>query len=153
MPTPLPYTPEMGDKICFEIMSTNKSLRTICRMEEMPCMTTMLKWLRENEEFALQYARAKQEQADYFVEEMLDIADDSKNDNETRYTAEGEPYIVENKEWVNRSKLRVDTRKWIASKLKPKKYGEKLDITSGGEKVKTVLTGVQPPLDEGDRIS
>jgi hypothetical protein len=92
-------------------------------------MTTVFAWLGRHEEFAKQYARAKEESADALVEDMLAIADDGLNDT----------YVDENgiertmTDVIQRSKLRVDTRKWIASKLKPKKYGEKVqaEITGG----------------------
>lgn len=119
---PTSFTPELGDFICAEISTSHKSLRTICKPDNMPCVQTVLNWLRTNDDFLAQYTRAKEEQADMLVEETLEIADDSTND-----TIEGQYGPMENKEWVNRSKLRVDTRKWIASKLKPKKYGEKIE--------------------------
>jgi hypothetical protein len=122
------YSKELAERVCEEIATTSKSLKTISKMPGMPSVRTVLRWLREDKEgFCAQYARAKQEQADMMVEEMLDIADDGSNDLMT--IEKGDiSYEVENKEVTNRSKLRVDTRKWIASKLKPKKYGEKLDL-------------------------
>jgi hypothetical protein len=63
---------------------------------------------------------------------MIDIADDGSNDFMT-ITKGDISYEVENKEWTSRSKLRVETRKWAASKLKPKKYGEKLDLGFRGK--------------------
>lgn len=112
----------IADRICAEISTSCKSLRTICLDEGMPSVGTVLKWLREDKEnFLAQYTRAKEEQADFMAEEMIDIADDGTND--TLHTDKG---ALENKEWTNRSKLRVETRKWIASKLKPKKYGDKV---------------------------
>lgn len=122
------YTPELANKVCEQIATSSKSLRTICAEEGMPSVGTILSWLNSSPEFLAQYTRAKQEQADYLVEEMLDISDDGSNDLMT-ITKGDVSYDVENKEVTNRSKLRVETRKWIASKLKPKKYGEKLDVT------------------------
>jgi hypothetical protein len=57
-------------------------------------------------------------------------------------------YNVENKEWTNRSRLRIDARKWVASKLKPKVYGDKTDITSGGEQLKqtTIVINTTPDI-------
>lgn len=129
---PSKYSPEIANKICTQISTTHKSLKTICSPEDMPDVSTVLRWLADDkhEEFRNQYARAKEEQADLLVEEMIEISDDGTND--TIYTDKG---AMEDKEWTGRSKLRVETRKWIASKLKPKKYGEKLDVTSGGEKL------------------
>lgn len=128
------YTPELANKICTEIATTSKSLRTICSVDELPSVSTVLTWLNTKPEFLAQYARAKEEQADYLIEEMIDIADDGSNDFMT-ITKGDVSYDVENKEVTGRSRLRVDTRKWIASKLKPKKYGDKIDFTSGGDKV------------------
>lgn len=134
------YTPDIADKLCEEISTSSKSLKTICAMDGMPSVRTVLRWLREDkggEEdkskgFCVQYARAKEEQADFLTEEMIDIADDGSNDFMT-ITKGDISYEVENKEWTSRSKLRVETRKWAASKLKPKKYGDKLDIGMRGK--------------------
>lgn len=132
---PTKYNQRLADRVCEQIATTSKSLRTICKEDGMPCVATVLRWLRENtNEFLAQYTRAKEEQADLMIEEMVDIADDGSNDFMKIVKGDAE-YTVENKEWTSRSKLRVETRKWIASKLKPKKYGEKVDVTSGGEKL------------------
>jgi hypothetical protein len=96
--------------------------------EHVPAASTIFKWLTENEDFAEQYARAREAQADTLADEILDIADDGSND----YMGEDKAY---DGDAVQRSKLRVDARKWVAAKLKPKKYGDKLDLTSGGEKI------------------
>jgi len=130
------YSEEIANRICGEIASSSKSLRTICNQDGFPCVQTVLNWLNTNKTFLAQYTRAKEEQADYLVEEMLDIADDGSNDFMT-ITKGDVQYEVENKEVTSRSKLRIETRKWIASKLKAKKYGDKLDLTTGGEKVST----------------
>lgn len=123
---PSSYDQLIADEICSQIASTSKSLKTICESEGMPSVSAVYAWLRVNENFQKQYARAKDDQADFMVEEMMEIADDGRNDLMT-ITRGDESYEVENKEVVNRSRLRVDTRKWIASKLKPKKYGEKVE--------------------------
>jgi hypothetical protein len=121
------WTQEIADRICEEIATSTKSLRTICKIEGMPCVSTVLKWLREDKHgFVIQYARAKEEQADFMAEEMLEIADDGSNDF-MEITKGNNTYNVEDKEVTNRSKLRVETRKWLMSKLKPKKYADRLD--------------------------
>lgn len=122
-------------------------------MDDMPSVRTVLYWLNTNETFLQQYTRAKEEQADYLAEEMMEIADDGSHDLD-RIDDYGNR--IENKEFVNRSKLRVETRKWIASKLKPKKYGDKMDVTSGNEPLKgeIVLKGTKfadKPADENNR--
>lgn len=123
------YVEKIGDEICNRLVE-GESLRKITLDKNMPAASTIFKWLAENEAFAEQYARAREAQADTLADEILDIADDGSND----YMGEDEKY---NGDAVQRSKLRVDTRKWIAAKLKPKKYGEKIDLTSGGEKIET----------------
>ena len=141
------YTQELADKICEEISTSNKGLRTICKELGISTMT-VLRWLSDEEkkDFRVQYARAKEEQADHLAEEILEIADDSTRDDKTILDKQGNPIIVENTEWTKRSQLRVDARKWIASKLKPKKYGDKLQTEN-----KTDLTGsINISMDLGD---
>jgi len=132
MGAPTKFTQELADSICLEIATSSKSLRNICKELNINVIS-ILRWLSDTKhpEFCTQYARAKEVQADFLAEEMIEIADDSSND--TLITERGE---VANSEWINRSRLRVETRKWIASKLKPKKYGQNIDITSGGEHIK-----------------
>lgn len=137
---PTIYSQELADEICRQIATSSISLRTLCAKEGMPDVSTILRWRNTNKEFCEQYARAKEEQADFMAEEMLEIADDGSND--TLMTEKGE---IENKEWTNRSKLRVETRKWLASKLKPKKYSEKLQVDnnhSGSIEI-TTITGME----------
>jgi len=107
-------------------------MRTVCRPDDMPAMSTVFKWLRERPDFSQQYARAKAEAADVLVEEILDIADDATNDWMEVHAkdAVAAGYRL-NGEHVQRSRLRIDTRKWIAAKLKPKKYGERVGLDHG----------------------
>lgn len=128
---PTIFSQELADKLC-EQLATGDSMRTVCAADDMPSMSSVFKWLRENEEFSKQYARAKAEAADAFVEEILDISDNGVNDWMEKQYGDRKEWVV-NGEALQRSKLRVDTRKWIASKLKPKKYGDKLDIESISE--------------------
>lgn len=125
---PTDYTPELGDLIC-DMLAEGMSLRKVCSNNNMPDKSTVFRWLRSDPEFRDQYARAKEEAADALVEEMLDIADDASQDFQIVKSKKGNEYPVMNAEFAARSRLRVDTRKWIASKLKPKRYGDKLDIT------------------------
>ncbi len=118
---PSEYTQEKADAICAMI-AEGKSIRTICAIDEMPGTPTFYKWLRTYPEFLQQYACAKQDQADAMVEEMLEIADDGTNDYMEIQTKKGVK-VVFDKEHAARSRLRVETRKWLASKLKPKAYG------------------------------
>ena len=93
--------------------------------------------LERDESKAERYARACDIRAEIIFDEMFDIADDSKNDYSTK-VINGEKVEVLNTENIQRSRLRIDTRKWALSKMKPKKYGDKIDVTSGGEKIEPV---------------
>lgn len=117
------YTKELGEKICEQI-ALGYSLRTITSDKSMPCIATIYSWIRKDEEFLKLYEQAKEDQADAMAEEMLDIADDGTNDWVEKCDPNNPGYAY-NGEHVQRSRLRVDTRKWIAAKLKPKKYGDK----------------------------
>ena len=136
---PSKFTDKIGDEICNEL-SQGLSLRTICKSEKYPSCVTVFAWLRERPEFLKQYEIAKAEGADAMAEEMLEIADDGTNDWMEKYGRDGEKtgeYVL-NGEHVQRSRLRVDARKWYLSKIKPKVYGDKVDLTSDGEKLEQV---------------
>jgi hypothetical protein len=117
------YTQETADALCAEL-ALGKSLRTVCKAESMPCVTTAFAWMRVYPEFMKQYEKAKEESADLHAEDMMDIADSGSNDWMENNDPDNPGYRA-NGEHIQRSRLRVDTRKWIASKLKPKKYGDK----------------------------
>jgi hypothetical protein len=124
---PSDYSQEIVDEICARL-SDGQSLRSICKSENLPSTTTVCKWLAKYPEFADQYARAREAQADYIADEILDIADDSSND-----WMERDGLTVENGESIRRSQLRIDARKWLAGKLRPKKYSDKLMVESKTE--------------------
>lgn len=126
---PSGYTLKIASAICAEL-AAGKSLRTVCKAEGMPSAATVFRWLGEHKEFREQYARAKEESADALVEEMNDIADDGTNDWMEAHDKDGACIGWKlNGEHVQRSRLRIDTRKWIAAKLKPKKYGDRLELS------------------------
>lgn len=134
---PSNYTQKQADVIC-EQLARGESMRKVCESEDMPAMSTVFRWLRERDEFRQQYEVAKDEAADVMVEEINEIADNSTNDyiiqlaeavNEkpaSEWTEEDIKVLVIKAapEHIQRSRLRVDARKWTASKLKPKKYGD-----------------------------
>lgn len=122
---PTKYSQDLADEICSQL-ADGKSLRSVCLADDMPDKRTIFRWLRTKQDFCHQYERAKAESADALTDEMLDIADDGSNDWMKRHGKDNEEYWVVNGEHVQRSRLRLDTRKWIASKLKPKKYGDKI---------------------------
>jgi hypothetical protein len=130
------FTPEVGDRFCQKVATSKQSLRTICAMDGMPSVTTILRWLRERPDFREEYRIAKQEQAELMVEEILEIADDGSND--TRTDEKGREIVCT--DVLQRSKLRVDARKWLASKLLPKKYGDKVEAAGARPEIHAGVT-------------
>lgn len=117
---------EIFNKILVKISIEGKAIRNILKETGMPSNETFFKWLDEDETKAKQYARACEQRADVIFDEMLDIADDGRNDFMTKEIGEGIEIEVLNTEHIQRSRLRVDTRKFMVAKLNPKKYGEKI---------------------------
>jgi hypothetical protein len=154
---PTDYTKELVDEICSRL-AMGESMRTVCKDDKMPALTTVFRWLREKPEFKSQYDLAKRESADAMSEEILDIADNGVNDwMETHYGKDGDEVGWRlNGEALGRSRLRVDTRKWYMSKIMPKKYGDKVDVTTNGKDLPTPILGIVPnaiPSDNSDTES
>ncbi len=115
-------TNSIAEKIC-ERMAEGESLRTICRSDGMPSLGSVFRWVADDLHFREQYEAAIAQRAEGLFEEILDIADSSGGDS-TTVDGVSKP----NTEIVARSRLRVDARKWVLSKMLPKKYGDKLAI-------------------------
>lgn len=124
------YSPEQiaaHKATILERLVGGESVRTICADEGMPAASTVFLWLQADAAFSEQYARAREAQADALFDEILDIADDGSNDWMERKNADGQNIgWQENGEALRRSTLRVDARKWMAARLQPKKYGDKV---------------------------
>ncbi len=132
------YTEALAAKMCRRL-AEGKSLRSICRDDAMPAISTVMGWLFDgnHDDFSEQYARAREAQAEVRADEIVDIADDDTND----FTADKDGKLVADHEHIQRSRLRVDARKWIAAKLLPKRYGDKLQHTGeGGGPVTFIMT-------------
>lgn len=118
------------------------SLRATLKREGMPTSTTFYDWIDNDKEKTLHYARACEKRADSIFEEILEIADETSND--TIYTDKGE---TANSEWIARSRLKVDARKWMLGKMNPKKYGEKIQQEHSGEVTTNIISlgnGIAP---------
>lgn len=110
---PSDYTEELANTIC-ERIANGESLKHITDGDDMPSRVTVHSWLLKRKDFLNKYEESKAIQADVYADEMDDIAHDTTLD-------------------TRRARLIIDTRKWTASKLKPKKYGDKLDVTTDGK--------------------
>ena len=153
MPTgrPTTLTDELALAIC-ELISTGHSLRQIEKIEGMPAKNVILRWVVRVEEpyrsFGAQYARACDVRAELWAEEVVDIADDGSNDWYERENKDGSTERVLDHENINRSRVRIDTRKWLLSKVLPKKYGDKLDVKHEGGII--VNINRKPQEDDGN---
>lgn len=121
------YEEQTAQSIC-ERIADGESLRQIAKTEGMPSPWTVMRWLEAEPEFAQQYARARELQADCFFEKIGEIAHDGAKD--WIMTKMG-PIL--DSEHVQRSRLRVDALKWQASKLRPKVYGDKTIVAGDPE--------------------
>lgn len=146
---PSKYSVEVATTICDRI-SMGESLRSICRDKGMPSEAAVRQWAVEDREgFYAQYARAREAQADYWAEQIIEISDDGQNDTYT----DGDGNERTNQDVIARSRLRVDTRKWLMARMAPKKYGDKVvqEITGkDGGPVETV-TRVELVAADGKR--
>lgn len=111
---PTSFTQKVADAIC-EQLADGRSLRSICLDDGMPVKSTVFKWLIAHPSFKDQYAHAREAQADTLADEIQDIADEKCKDMVA----------------VQRNKMRLDARKWLASKMKPKVYGDKVEPEGG----------------------
>lgn len=138
---------EQFDKVIKHIEDDGFSLRKSLSQPDTPSNETFYKWLDSDDELAKRYARACEKRADKIFEDILEIADDSTGDIKT-VNDDGEVIEKINYENIQRSKLRVDARKWMLAKMNPKKYSDKtqVDHTSNGEKVNVISlgSGVKP---------
>lgn len=96
---------------------------------------TFFRWRIEHPDLDDAYMRAKAMQTDYLADEMLDIADTTNCDAYIETLKDGTKVAKVDGEAISRSRLRVDTRKWIMAKLKPRTYGDKIDMTTNGESI------------------
>lgn len=134
---PSKYNKKLANTICKRI-AAGESLLRICRDDGMPHRATVHDWLFDEryKAFHDNYERAVNTRAENMFDELEEIADDGSNDYMEKEREDGRVDTVFNAEHVQRSRLRVDVRKWYLSKIMPKKFGEKVDVTSGGEKIK-----------------
>lgn len=124
------FTQELAVQICKEL-ALGKSLRTVCKGKGMPDLATVFRWIHDKDGFREQYARAKEESADALAEEIIDISDEAHRIVEKGHQKKAGAY-------AQVERLRIDTRKWVMAKMKPKKYGDKMDLTSDGEKLEPI---------------
>lgn len=123
-------------------LAAGESLRAICRDEGFPAPSTVLDWCAADTDFGERYARARITGYKLLAEEIIEIADDSTGD--TTYSDSGPKMDAE---FVARSRLRVDTRKWLLAKMLPKVYGDKLAVEASGPDGGPIVMDVKVSID------
>ncbi len=119
---PSMYTEELGNEICCKLAVSSKGLQPLIKENpHWPCQQTIFEWRIKIKEFGVKYEAAKRHQIEALVDDILNISDDKDDD-----VIETEHGYTSNSAAIQRSRLRVDSRKWLASKLAPKIYGDKI---------------------------
>lgn len=120
--SPFTYNKEIGDEICLGVSTSSKGIERLCKENpDWPCFQTIYEWLIKVPSFGEEYYKAKRNQVTRLIDECIDIADDSGFD--AIVNAAGN--VVCNNEAINRARLRIYARQWMAERLEPKKYGQK----------------------------
>ena len=139
------YSQEDKDRLVIEItdnIAEGSDILRACKHRELS-RSTYMKWLTESDDYARTHARAMECKADVIFEEILAIADSTEND----LIIDADGNSVTNHNVIQRDRLRVDARKWIAAKMNPNKYGNKVDVTSGGDKLQMPFLSIDPLSD------
>ena len=131
---PTKYTKELGKQIC-SLIARGESIRKLVKKKEMPSAASIFNWLldEDKKEFLEQYEQARNIQAELMFDEILEIADQKDVQRTIR------------------DRLRVDTRKWYLSKVLPKKFGDKLDLTTLGKELPKPILGNVIPTDSSSK--
>lgn len=125
------YTREVFEAIIARV-ATGESVRSICKDEGMPTRDTFFVWLYRDPTLADQYAHAKAISAYADEDELNEISDDGTNDWMEKRNKEGEIIGYQlNGEAVQRSRLRVETRRWLMERRMPTRFGQKVDVNHG----------------------
>jgi len=125
MGRPSIYSDALAIKICTRL-GLGESLRKICLDDDMPSMASVMTWLTTKADFLEQYTRAREIQAETQFDEMIDIVDQHPD---LARVVDKDGALVEVKfdsSYVQWMKLRIDTRKWTAARMAPKKYNERV---------------------------
>lgn len=170
------FNETVADQICGR-MAEGETLRQVCRDAAMPARSTVYRWLSRNPVFADQYARAREALVESWADEIIEIADDGTTDYITKVGRNGAEYEAVDQEHIQRSRLRVDARRWLLSKLNPGQYGDHMEVEHTGavdhrlqittdEKVRrlalflldspvgsTVIEGVASPIPDSSEAS
>lgn len=138
----LEYSPDLAAKICDAIATSRGGLAQILKDNGINITTrSVYKWMVKHEGFRVAYEKAREYQAEIFLEEILDIANDDTNDTIPNPNGGLSP----NPAAVQRARVKIDVRKFAMSKLYPKRYGEAVEskVAEQDALIKTLLTQLE----------
>lgn len=124
---PSKFTQAIADEIC-ERLGNGEPLAQICRDEKMPGLTTVYSWQSGNDKFSESIARARDAGYDHIAADGLTIVDDRESDPDPASR-----------------RIRADYRLKLLAKWDARRYGDKIDVTSGGETIR--------PMDDSEKVS
>lgn len=145
MARPSSYDAEIAAELLMTVATTKKGLETICSDAKFPEPMTVYRWMLANPEFREGYARAKEDQLQILEDEILQLADNTQMGEIVTLKADG---TEERKQadMIEHRKLQIESRKWLMAKLKPKKYGDRVDVHSSGNA--TITLNMPPAIAE-----
>jgi len=146
---PTKYSDEIIELLCEKIATSSHGLKKICDSDDrFPAFRTVFTWLSNPnyQDFKHKYARAREAQAELLADEIIHIADTPQEGVKKKQTINGIEIITG--DMIDHRRLQVDARKWKASKLYPKKYGERVEVENSGE-MKFVITTRKKQPSEG----
>ena len=123
------YTDALATEICKRL-ADGESLRSICRDKHMPDESAVRTWALDNPVFGPQYVRARELGYLRLADELLEIADNTHLGRERKIKDDGSEEVTEG-DMLGHRTLRLNTRKWLLSKMLPKIYGDKVAVTPG----------------------
>lgn len=128
----IPYDEAIADAVCDAIASSSKGLAAIIKDLDLAVSPSLIyKWIQQNDSFRERYARAKADQARVLADEIQEIADNTE-EGVTVTVSEKDGKTTKRGDMLEHRKLRIESRKWLAAKLLPKVYGDKLDLNHSG---------------------
>ena len=134
---PTLYTKELGERIC-EYISNGMTLRQVAAQADTPCIEVIFRWIRLHEEFSQRYAQATEDRTEAQVIELNEVA--SQAIQEAKSADPKSSNAI-----VQAYKLKADNLKWIMARMKPKKYGDKIDFSSDGKPISVNLISYAEP--------
>jgi hypothetical protein len=128
---PSKYNPAVASEVC-RMVAEGMSLKRVCELPQMPPMYSVFRWQFAHPDFGASFARAQSDRAQVFGEEIIEIADDGRNDWMEQWRGDKLVRVADH-EHIQRSKLRVDARKWLMAKLDPKRWGDRIQLSGDSD--------------------